>query len=125
MKVMKQGATMITTPTTVRKGRIAVIEPQRKQLILNFIHEYRRIHQISPSYTEIAVGIGYTASAGGSVHTLVEQLIAEGWLRRAHGNAARTILPTYADPNREYCPITDPALKRIARRQHDLNILKG
>lgn len=110
-------------PTTqpAKRGRPPVLEPQRKQLILNFVHEYQALRHISPTYTEIAKGIGYSKTAGGSVFTLVEQLISEGWLRRVQPGS-RTLLPTmpYTDV---YHEITDVDLLKVAKRQKGLKIL--
>ena len=112
----------IQTPTKPRGKREAILTPQRKQLILNLIHEYRRMHEISPTFLEIAVGIGYTATMEGTAYTYVMDLIREGWLRRA-APGARAILPVYP-PTAVYHEITDPDLKVVAHRQKNLRILR-
>lgn len=109
------------TPTKTR-GKPSVITPQRKQLILNFIHEYRRVRKISPTVKDIAQGIGYLRESAGTVHSLINELIEEGWLERVQPGA-RTLFPTLP-PDAEYAPITDPELKRIARQQRNLHILR-
>jgi SOS-response transcriptional repressor LexA len=96
-----------------RRGRKPVIEPQRKQLILNFIHEYRQIKSVSPNMQEIRRGVGY-ANAG-TVHKLVWQLIEEGWLRCVEPRQERTLVPIHP-PYTEYCEITDVELVKIAER---------
>lgn len=105
-----------------KPGPTSVIGPQRKQLILSFIHEYRRINQISPTYEQIARGIGYSAKAEGTVFTLVEELIAEGWLKRA-APGARAIVPVHP-PATQYAIVKDENLKLIERQQHGLRILR-
>jgi SOS-response transcriptional repressor LexA len=114
----------MTVETSIRKrpGREPVITQQRKQLILNFIHEYRRKREVSPTYLEIAKGIGYADNAEGTAHSLVEALVQEGWLRRTH-IGARSLIPVYP-PEEQYAEITDPALKDIKQRQRDLRILR-
>lgn len=112
----------VETATKKRPGREPVITPQRKQLILDFIHEYRRKRKISPTYLEIAKGIGYADNAEGTAHTLVEELISEGWLERVQAGS-RTILPVY-DAEAVYSEVTDPALLQVQKRQRDLKILR-
>ena len=110
------------TSTKKHRTRETLMIPQRKQLILNFIHEYRRIHEISPKYLEIAKGIGLADNAEGTAHTYVQQLAKEGWLRIIPG-VARGILPVFP-PDRIYRDITDEDLKVIAHRQKNLRILR-
>lgn len=110
------------TITKKRPGRKPVITPQRKQLILNFIHEYRRKQEKNPTYTEITKGIGYSNTAEGTVFTLVEALIQEGWLRKV-GEGSRSVMPVFP-PDKIYSKITDPLLKDIQKRQRDLRILR-
>jgi SOS-response transcriptional repressor LexA len=104
-----------------RRGRKPVIEPQRKQLILNFIHEYRQIKSVSPNMQEIRRGVGY-ANAG-TVHKLVWQLIDEGWLRCVEPRQERTLVPIYPR-DKVYCPIADVGLVAIFERQAGLAILE-
>ncbi len=97
--------------------------PQRKQLILDFIHEFRRVKEISPRIKEITMGIGYSNASQGQVHTYINQLIDEGWLRRVDGASARALLP--AKPATEsYAKITDPDCIAIKKRQRNLKILR-
>lgn len=110
------------TPIKKRPGRKPVITQQRKQLILDFIIEFRRVRQISPSVAEITKGIGYSASSEGQVHTYVAQLIDEGWLHKAEGASSRSLIPTR--PNELYAKITDDNLKSIKRSQRNLHILR-
>ena len=112
----------IQTPTKPRGKREAILTPQRKQLILNFIHEYRRMHEISPTFLEIAKGIGYTETMEGTAYTYVMELVRDGWLRRA-APGARAILPVYP-PDKIYCAIVDEDLKIVAHRQKNLRILR-
>lgn len=112
---------IIDTPTT-KKPKEPIITRQRKQLILNFLFEYRRIHQVSPTYLEIAKGIGYADNAEGTAYTLCEALVQEGWLRRV-APGARMILPAKGEMEL-YAVIVDPELKRIAKQQRNLRILR-
>lgn len=108
---------MIDTPTSpIRSG----MGDQRKQLILSFIHEYRRVKGISPTYQDIATGIGYTSE--GTAYTLTEELVREGWLKRV-APGARTLVPVH-DAATPYTTITDPGLKDIAKKQRNLRILR-
>lgn len=105
-----------------RAGRKPVMTPQRKQLVLSFIHEFRRVKQVSPTHKEIAIGIGYNANAAGTAYTLVDELVNEGWLRHAV-EGSRSIMPVY--PLEEtYAPITDDECKLILKRQKNLRILR-
>lgn len=107
----------------IKRERKSTIYPQRRQLILSFIHEHIRVKKIPPTYADIAEGIGYSRSSAGMIHTLVEQLINEGWLMKVDSHSSRSLLPVY-EADKVYCEITEPELKKIARRQHDLKILK-
>jgi len=115
---------MLIVESPKRHGKSPVITRQRKQLVLNFIHEYRRVNQgVNPTFAEIAKGIGYTETSEGTVHhTLVEPLIEEGWLYRI-APGARMIAPSKL-ATETYCPITDPDLKAIAKKQRNLRILR-
>lgn len=115
---------MIDIPDETTKKKKIKNHPsdQRKQLVLNFIHEYRRVRRNqSPTYKEIAVGIGYAESAAGTVYTLVDELIDEGWVERIGGS--RGLIPL-REPTDVYCEITRRDLKAIGKRQHNLKILK-
>jgi SOS-response transcriptional repressor LexA len=113
-----------TTPKPIkRRMRKSVITDQRKQLIVSFIHEYRRMREISPSIAEITKGIGYSEKSEGQVHTYVNQLIDEGWLRKAQGASSRSLIPIKPH-DAVYAEITDEALKDIKQRQRSLRILR-
>lgn len=113
---------MIDTPSTKRKKQ-PIVTRQRKQLVLDFIHEYRRIHEISPKFLDIAKGIGYAENAEGTAFTLVDELVQEGWLRRVAPGMSRAILPVYP-VDQIYCEVTDPDLKAIQRRIRNLRTLR-
>lgn len=112
---------MPVTKTEPRKrpGRKPIITNQRKQLILDFIHEYRRRHEISPSIEEITEAIGYKNTSEGQVHTYVNQLIKEGWLKKAAKAVSRSLVPLKPH-DAVYAKVTDekllPIRKRILRR---------
>lgn len=112
------------TAVTERKrpGREPIVTRQRKQLVLYFIHEFRRKREVSPTYLEIAKGIGYADNAEGTAYTLCEKLVQEGWLRRANPGS-RSLIPVY-DSKKVYAKITDPDLLNIKQRQRDLRILR-
>lgn len=114
---------MSTDTIKKRAGRKPVMTPQRKELILRFIHEYRRIKEVSPTHKEIALGIGYNINAAGTAFTLVDELVQEGWLRHANANSSRSLIPIYP-PETVYAEITDPELKSILKRQKNLRILR-
>lgn len=111
-----------TTVEKPRPGRKPIITPQRKQLILDFIHEFRRVKGVSPKIEEITLGMGYRRGSEGTAHTIINQLIEEGWLRKALPGA-RAILPVYP-ADKVYCPITEPDLLRIKKQQKNLVILR-
>lgn len=110
------------TANTKRLGRKSILTPQRKQLILNFIHEFRRLRRKSPTYAEIAKGIGFKQGTDGTVHTLVQALIAEGWLENSPSES-RSIFPLRPETD-VYAEINDPDLKRVAKTQVGLKILR-
>lgn len=114
---------MIDSQTPKKRGPTTDLTFQRRQLALDFIHEYRRIKKgVSPTYAQIAVGVGFvSASEGTACHTLIDPLIEAGWLERMGG--ARSIVPT-RPPTDEYYPVTDPELKAIRKRQRNLAILR-
>jgi SOS-response transcriptional repressor LexA len=113
---------MIAETTSPRKLKPSPMTEQRKQLILNFFHEYRRVREISPTFLEVAIGIGYAVNAEGTAHTLVQELIEEGWLKRVQAGS-RAILPTHPLDS-QYAEIVDPELQRIAKQQKNLRILR-
>lgn len=112
----------LTSFQRVPRARKITIAPQRKQLILNFIHEYIRVKGMSPTYQKIGEGIGFHGKSGGKVHTLVQELIAEGWLIKVDPNSARALQPVYP-ADKVYCALIEPTFKKVARLQHDLKIL--
>lgn len=113
---------MIIGTPMIRKPKEKIMTPQRKQLILNLVHEYWRVHGYGPSYDDIAKGSGYAESAAGTAHTLAQELVTEGWLKNTPSVArsTRAVHP----PETVYCKITDPDLKRIAKQQRNLRILR-
>ena len=113
---------VLETPMTKRRGREAAITPQRKQLILNFIHEYRRVKGYYPKFVEMAKGIGFSETSEGTVYTLAMQLVDEGWLTTVPG-VARTTMPVHP-ADTVYCEIVDPRLKAIGKQQKNLRILR-
>ena len=113
---------VLETPMTKRRGHEAVKTPQRKQLILNFIWEYRRVKGYYPKFVEMAKGIGFSETSEGTVYTLAMQLVNEGWLTTVPG-VARTTMPVHP-ANAEYCKITDADLKAVAKKQKNLRILR-
>lgn len=61
---------------------------KKQQLIYDFIKEYTVEHNFSPSYREIAAGLGLSSVASVAEH--VDHLVTAGALRRAPG-AARSL----------------------------------
>lgn len=106
-----------------KRNRKSVAVPQHKQLILLAVHEFRRVRGYSPTYKELAVLIGYKKTSSGIVHSYCDQLIADGWLTTDPNLTSRNILPTHASED-VYCAITDPDLKKIARLQRNLKLLR-
>jgi SOS-response transcriptional repressor LexA len=51
---------------------------ERRQLVLDFIKAYIRIHGIAPSYEVIAKGLGMKSKA--NIHRIVHRLQADGFL---------------------------------------------
>jgi len=51
---------------------------KRRQLVLDFIRAYIRLHGVSPSYEVIAKGIGLNSKS--NVHRIVHRLKADGHL---------------------------------------------
>ena len=62
----------------------------RKQEILDFIIEYRRINNFSPSLREIGKGVGLYSTS--SVQKYIGSLIEQGLLRQTKGKM-RSLLP--------------------------------
>jgi hypothetical protein len=107
---------MIVEGTPAMAQRYRNIMQQRKQLILNFVHLFREQHQgISPSVKQIAHGIGYGKKSSGSTASLVNELIAEGWLYR-EVPGSRTLVLSHP-PETIYHEISDPDLQELARKQ--------
>lgn len=50
----------------------------RRQLVLDFIKAYIRIHGIAPSYEVIAKGLGMKSRA--NIHRIIHRLQADGFL---------------------------------------------
>jgi repressor LexA len=50
----------------------------RRQLVLDFIKAYIRIHGIAPSYEVIAKGLGMKSKA--NIHRIIHRLQADGYL---------------------------------------------
>lgn len=114
---------MIPETTKLRTPKQPIMTRQRKQLIISFIHEFRRVKQgISPTFEEIAVGIGYGRNSEGTVFTHVQALIAEGWLEQIVPGA-RGVVPTKG-VEEVYAELEDDELKRIAKKQKNLRILR-
>jgi SOS-response transcriptional repressor LexA len=59
--------------------------------VLRWIKEFWSTHQYSPSFREIAKGIG--AKSTSSVSSIVTKLIRDGWLEN-HPHGHRTVVPT-------------------------------
>lgn len=112
----------VATETKKRRGRVPVMTPQRKQLVWFFINEFRRVRGYSPTYEEIAKGIGYKHVSEGTAFTLVDSLVTEGWITNTK-KISRSIMPVYP-PEKVYAEITDPDLKKIAKKQKNLVILR-
>lgn len=51
---------------------------KRRQLVLDFIRAYIRLHGVSPSYEVIAKGIGLKSKS--NIHRIVHRLKADGHL---------------------------------------------
>lgn len=51
---------------------------EKRQLVLDFIRAYMRIHGISPSYETIAKGLGLKGK--GNIHRIIHRLEDEGHL---------------------------------------------
>lgn len=98
------------------------ITQQRKQLILNFIHEYRRLKSISPSYEEIAQGCGFSGKSEGHVYMIIDELVQEGWLKRTP-RTSRSLVPL-KPADEQYCPISKRKLRSIAKQQPNLRIMR-
>lgn len=112
---------MIAEIPTAKKSKASPMTDQHKQLLLNFMHEFYRVKGIYPTFEEMAMGIGWLSA--GTVHkSLVEPLIAEGWLKRVHPGA-RAIVPT-REVAELYCAVVHPELKRVAKQQRNLRILR-
>ena len=92
MDILK-GLEMTTKQRSTDPRNVTLI---RMQKILDFIKEYRAANQISPTLTEISIGIGWDDRGRGNVHPLIRQLIDEGFLVRAMPTGSRTLL--LADP---------------------------
>lgn len=66
-----------------------VIRPTKKQAeILQYIRRFQRVHEYSPSYREIASGLGYTSVATVAIH--IKNLIERGHLTKRE-NSSRSL----------------------------------
>ncbi|HEX2905891.1 MAG TPA: hypothetical protein VHO69_03475 [Phototrophicaceae bacterium] len=67
-----------------------------KQRIIDFVIQYRQENDISPTMREITQAIGFQERSSGTTSTYINELIEEGWLKRAVSDpkASRAILPT-------------------------------
>lgn len=91
------------------------IMPQRQQMILDFIHEFRESHDgVSPTDREIAIGIGYQVTSWGTVHVLIDDLVKQGWLRKANVGS-RAYIPTRKKSETFY-KVHTPKLLTIAKK---------
>lgn len=82
---------------TVNRAR-----PNNRDLILDFVRDFRQQHQVSPSIREIGSGVGISSTSVVVHH--VNRLVAEGWLMRAvNGGASRNLVPveTTADSRQQ------------------------
>lgn len=70
--------------TTYRRSKIGT---QRRQAILDFVAAYRAENGFGPTDSEIAAAVYGDTMAKGNVHTMIDSLIAEGWLMRIKGVA--------------------------------------
>ena len=61
---------------------------KKQAAVLDFISEYQRTHDYSPSYREIAAGLGLTSVASVAEH--VDHLVTLGALKRSPG-ASRSL----------------------------------
>lgn len=112
---------MIADHPITRKRKPSPMTNQHKELTIRFIREFHRVKGLYPTMEEIAKGIGYLSA--GTVHkSFVEPLINEGWLKRIH-SGARAIAPNKPATD-VYCEISDPELKRIAKQQKNLRIMR-
>lgn len=65
-----------------------------KRRMLAFIRRFRAEHDgISPTYQQIAVGIGWKAVSKGTVQTYVQEMVEEGLIRRGGPREARSLIP--------------------------------
>lgn len=72
-----------------------------KQAILNFIAHYHTANGVSPSYAEIAIGIGRKEADRANVRSLCNALVDEGFLE--HGaSGVRDLVLTQKPPRKVY-----------------------
>jgi DNA-binding MarR family transcriptional regulator len=72
-------AYMLATQTPIRAGG-GLTHPQSK--VLAFVAAFASDHGYSPTYAEIAEGIGLSAKTKGRIHAIVSQLEERGFVRR-------------------------------------------
>lgn len=76
------------------RGQHSMVEVfQTKRDILDFIRSFRKEHGISPTYEEIAVGIGRSPEARSNIFSLVKNLIDEGYIKQA-ASGSRALVVT-------------------------------
>ena len=61
------------------------LTPRQKD-VLDFIVSYQKEHGYTPTYGEIAVGIGNSAKSLHGVHRLVQRLKERGYVTSTHGS---------------------------------------
>jgi len=83
----------MTTKDTNRSGNLRGkykrspykdIKKIRKQQIIDFVKDFVFRKKYSPTYNEIAEGIGYSYESQGTIYPWVQELIAAGWLKHTH-----------------------------------------
>lgn len=88
------------------------ITNQRRQLLLDFIHQYRHIVGISPTELEMTLAIGYAPQSDGNIGVIKKPLIEEGWLYYpVEGSRRRAIMPC-KESTEWYEPIVDSDLRQ-------------
>lgn len=76
---------------------------KRKAQIIDFIRQYRDDHSgLSPTYAEIAEGLGLNVNSARWIQSWVNELIDEGWLRKLPDVPQRNIVPVEPPPAKEY-----------------------
>lgn len=96
----------MTTLTNSYHNRPKTKTNAKKQAILDIVRQWREKKQTAPTYRELATEIGYQAGSFGTVHKLVDELIAEGYLIHIHSGSRSLALKSkrktvYIPPNRK------------------------